>query len=298
MKHSIAIIILAHHNAIQLSRLINHLSNDFELYVQIDSKSNIEIEDMPKSRHVHYSKAIKTFWGHLSLADTMYKALERAYKGRHEYYMFISGDDLPIKSNYLMKKIIKKNINKNFFYANKMPISSLGLNGGTDRLERYWFMGMSNRFLVKAICRVTLPIQRLIHIKRKPYFKDNYIGSQWVNLNYEAVEYVLSFLKEHPKFWRSLKYSRAVDEIWIQTIIMNTEKELPVIQYDLRYIDWESGPEFPRILKLEDLVSITSSDALFARKVDQRKAPELADALFELTTQKKANAHQDIGSKL
>ncbi len=36
----------------------------------------------------------------------------------------------------------------------------------------------------------------------------------------------------------------------------------------LRYIDWETGPEFPKLLDNSDFKKLMNSNALFARKIN------------------------------
>jgi hypothetical protein len=52
----------------------------------------------------------------------------------------------------------------------------------------------------------------------------------------------------------------------------------------LRYIDWNTGPEFPRTLRREDFEKISQSNALFARKLDERLDPNLIELLYESLT--------------
>ena len=50
---------------------------------------------------------------------------------------------------------------------------------------------------------------------------------------------------------------------------------------DLRYIDWESGPEFPRILNQEDKKKLLENKALFARKFNFNRDFEFINNLLE-----------------
>jgi len=267
-QHQIAILILAHHNSEQLSLLINHLKPDFDIYVQIDKKSNLKIDQLPKALNVNYFKEIEVYWGHFSQILNMKFILEQAFKKGYERYCFISGDDFPIKSNQYIIDFFSKNKNHVYMYANPLPIKTWGFNYGFDRLDRYWFMKTDNRKLAKIRGRITLGIQQVLGIKIKRFPLKYYAGSNWLNLTHESVEFIFSFLDKAPEFLKKLKYSRATDEIWIQSIIMNFPLKDKVVNTDLRYIDWESGPDYPRILTIDDLEKLKKSKALFARKFD------------------------------
>lgn len=280
-NHDIAILILAHHNPEHLSLLINQLKNDFDVYVQIDKKSKLSIEDLPKHKSVSYYKAIEVYWGHVSQVYNMEFIFRKAFAVGHKHYCMISGDDFPVKSNTYIKDFFLNNENKNFMYSNPLPIKTWGFNHGFDRLDRYWFMKSNNRKIVKILGRITLGSQRLLGIKIKRYPINYYAGSNWINITHDGLRVVFNFIENNPKFLKKLKHSRATDEIWIQSILMNSNLKHTIVNDDLRYIDWEKGPSFPRILDMTDLKSILKSKALFGRKFNCRTSDELYTILKE-----------------
>ena len=52
---------------------------------------------------------------------------------------------------------------------------------------------------------------------------------------------------------------------------MNSPFKEKVINDDIRYIDWTTGPEYPRTLTLDDFTKVRESNALFARKFSLTK---------------------------
>ncbi|WP_158849953.1 beta-1,6-N-acetylglucosaminyltransferase [Algibacter sp. L1A34] len=265
-SNTVAVLILAHHNVKQLNILINILKPDFDVYVQIDKKSNLNIEDLPNASNIYCYKEIEVYWGHVSQVYNMKYILEKAFKKGYQRYCIISGDDLPIKSNSEINSFFQIHKEEIFMYANPLPIKTWGFNQGFDRLDRYWFMRNNKRRVVKALSRLTLIFQRFLGIKRTRFPLNYFAGSNWLNLTHESLVYIFNFLKEQPSFLEKLKYSRATDEIWVQSIIMNSPLKVKVINNDLRYIDWTTGPDYPRILNESDIKKINLSKALFARK--------------------------------
>ena len=167
-------------------------------------------------------------------------------------------------------------------YANPLPIATWTFNNGFDRVDRYWYMKIESRNIAKVFNRVLLYTQRLLRIKIKRFPVNYYAGSQWVNLTHESLNFIFNFLNETPQYLRKLKYSRATDEMWIQTIIMNnSELKEKVVNNDLRYIDWESGPEHPRVLNKKDSSSLVKSDALFARKFNYSRDEKFIDEFLK-----------------
>jgi hypothetical protein len=275
MVNNIAVLVLAHHNQEQLSLLINHLCTDFDVYVQIDKKAALSIDSLPKYKNVFYFKEIEVYWGDFSLVQNMLSVLKKAFVNKHTHYLIISGDDLPIKPNWEIIEFFHNNKDKIYMYSNPLPIASWGFNHGFDRLDRYWYMKIKSRQLAKILGRSGLLLQKFLGIKVKRFPLTYYAGSQWINLTHSSLEVVIEFLDNNPAYMKKLKYSRATDEIWVQSIIMNTELKDKVVNNDLRYIDWETGPEFPKKLNENDLDKLERSNALFARKFDIKKDREV-----------------------
>ena len=269
MEPNIAILILAHHKPEQLHILIEHLQPGFDLYVQIDQKSQLRIADLPQFDNVYYYKEVEVYWGDFSQVLNMKHILEQAYARTYTHYLYISGDDLPIQSNRAIKNFFAEHPDQSFMYVNPLPIKTWGFNHGFDRLDRFWYMKIQHRKIAKIIGRTTHLIQKLLGIKQKRFpLPTYYAGSNWLNLTHAAATEVFNFLDDNPAYLQSLKYSRATDEMWIQSIVMNSSLKDKVIHNDLRYIDWETGPERPRILNQEDYTLLQKSTALFARKFD------------------------------
>lgn len=54
----------------------------------------------------------------------------------------------------------------------------------------------------------------------------------------------------------------------------------------LRYIDWENGPEYPKILREEDYEKIIDSKALFGRKFDENVDKNIIDKIYKKIEEK------------
>ena len=78
------------------------------------------------------------------------------------------------------------------------------------------------------------------------------------------------------------------DEVYFHTIIYNSPfKENLNLDYGLtppemalRYIDWKTGPDYPRILDDMDFDRMQKSNTLFARKVKKNISFELLKKNF------------------
>jgi hypothetical protein len=105
-----------------------------------------------------------------------------------------------------------------------------------------------------------------------------YGGSQWMILSRAFCEYATNL--RH--IWRYSLFFRNIyvpDESFYHTLLMNSPFRDTLVNDNRRYIDWVSGPERPRVLRMSDLPLITASGAFFARKVNWDVDPELGRAL-------------------
>ncbi|WP_418263903.1 beta-1,6-N-acetylglucosaminyltransferase [Flavobacterium faecale] len=262
----IAILCIAHELSPNLKLMLGNLSKDFDIYVHMDSKyGEIDEKDFPKN--VFFIKnRIKVYWSDSSQIRAMYNLLESSFNTNYSHYLFISGADFPIKSNQFILDFFKDNKNSYLDISPLPKVQWSSVGGGKDRFEKFWLTKFNNRKITCILGKITLFVQKTINFKRKSLPIEYYGGSNWSNLSHEAVAYILDYLQTNPSFMESTKYTFQMDEIWIQTIL-KTSQHLEVINNDLRYTDWVSGPDFPRTLDLKDYDLLTCSEAFFARKV-------------------------------
>jgi len=103
-----------------------------------------------------------------------------------------------------------------------------------------------------------------------------YEGSQWFNLSREALEYILIFLENNPKFIEQFHYSACADEHFFQIILLNSPFRKHVVNDNLYYMEWDAGQNSPKYLSIENLERIkTESHKLFARKFDEETTMKL-----------------------
>jgi len=79
-----------------------------------------------------------------------------------------------------------------------------------------------------------------------------------------------------------LKHSFCSEEIYFQTIIMNSPFSDKVINNNLRYIKWEyKNGSMPAILDEEDYEEVEKSNQLFARKIEYPVSMKLVTGLMK-----------------
>ena len=105
-----------------------------------------------------------------------------------------------------------------------------------------------------------------------------YKGTQWFGITSELRDYIIEYLQDNEWYIKAFKNSLCGDEIFFHTIIYNSKFRENIYQdYDksnicyqaLRYIDWKTGPDYPRILNENDFEKIKDTECIFARKFDE-----------------------------
>jgi hypothetical protein len=261
----IAILIIIHKNQNQSSRLINYLSKNFDVYVHIDKKSNINLKEQ---ENVFIYNKYEVYWGDFSQIKTTLLLLEEAFKKCYDRYILISGQDLPIKQNKEILEFYKYNRNEYIqFFTLPNKIWGLTKWGGLDRIYKK-HVRINNKYYDKGI---------------NPYFNSEIIyygGSNWFDLTNSTLETILSYLSKNPEYLNIFKYSLSGDEIFFQTLIKLLKID-NLISHNLRYIDWNYNYGFSKILCISDYNKIMNSDCLFARKFDETVDNEIIDKIYE-----------------
>lgn len=285
---NIAYLILAYKNIEQIYTLIDTLDhqNSF-IFVHIDKKCKVKIaeEYFEKKNVVFLSQRMNVAWGGYSTVEVTLLLMELAlnYEIQPDYYILLSGQCFPIKSNKMIFNFFAKNSGKIFMDYHKMPDSSQ-INGGMHKIEFYWYLDQLkflNRYLRKYTHKTIHGISKWLNFKRKylPGF-DPYFGSQWWALPAAVVKYVLKFVDQNKSFVNFYKYTFAPDEMFFHTIICNSGFKRDIKNKLFRYLDWNTnGP--PRILSMNDFDDLKKSPQLFARKFDISQEKEIIAALVE-----------------
>lgn len=274
--------VLCHRNTKVLRKTIEILSKSNIILIHVDKKTNIdEFAEYKKNENVILlSKREYVRWGEFSQIKSMINILEYSKKYDYDYLSFISGDCLIIKNDIEIKNILNRNRGKEF----------IGIDKKIDRKaieDRVKFLYPEWRFDKECLdTKLFLKIKRYIQIKFN-IFKRNksynklptlYKGSNWFTISKNLVDYILNFIKENEGYLNAYKYSLCCDEVFFQTIVMNSKYKKNIYNLDsenednlmsLRYIDWSSGPEYPKVLNVEDLKYLKSTECIIARKFSE-----------------------------
>lgn len=252
------------------------------IIIHIDAKTNAdEIIKIHKTLGINnnvyiipQNESIEIRWGHVSQIETMLLLMKKALNYNFQYFSLISGDDIPITSNQARNEFLLNS------YKNEIEfIGNEKINNASERLAiKYpsFFFKKDQTLLTKIYKKVFLIFAKKISRNNLLEVPKLYKGSNWFTLSDKAILYIMDYLEKHPKYLEQFKYSFCCDEVFFHTIIFNSSKfkskvngidsNLSDCEMGGRYIDWKTGPEFPKILNESDLDKVSKSNLLFARK--------------------------------
>lgn len=286
-----AFLILIHRYPNQAGQLVKSLLHDPDatVYMHIDAKALDVYEPLLKEfgheQRVRFTgRRYRVYWGSYNQIRATVELLRCAAPFKHDYYALLSGQDVPVKSIRAFKEFLEQNNGKEFLTYNKLPdYENWGDLGGLERLERYTLdiRIPSLRFFYNKVNALFYHLQRLFRHKRKLNFVPHG-GANWFNLSRSAVEYILDYLRKNPSYLHRFKYTRCADEIFTQSLLCNSPFHNKLVNDCLRYVDWHSGPEQPRVLRMDDLDRILQhKTAFFGRKFDETVDKNIIATLYE-----------------
>jgi len=300
----IAYIIIAHKLPDQLVRLVRKLQTETATFlIHIDKKTDKFTYQKVKNSlntfdNVHFLKRHVCYWGAFGhVAATLegirkIKALELDY----DYVTLLTGQDYPIKSNEQIQKVLSNSNKRSFIEYFPLPSEIWGKeDGGLERINYWYFhwLGLTfaflrnHRFNSPFLNRIYSAINAAIPLKRTfPKGFHIYGGSSYWCLSRDCIDYIHEFVQNNDSFVKFFKHANISDEIMFHTILLNSPLKSHLVNDNLRYIEWSSGPN-PMILRKKDYEKFFNSDNLFARKFDMTIDDEVLDMIDQATSNNK-----------
>ncbi len=225
----IAYFIMVHRYPSQFKRLfkaIYHPDNYYLIHVDKRSGASLQkqihdfLSEFPNASMI---KSKSTLWGGYSLIDAELRGIRELLKMelKWEFFINLSGQDFPLKSQSQIIDFLKRNRGKDFL---KVIDQKKGRADTLYRIENVVF-----EFGSKVL---RTPFKRQYLSDVTPY-----IGNQWMILSRKFCEFV-SFSPEVRRFKKFYRNTFIPDEGFFQTVIMNTSYKGTVVNNDKRAIDW------------------------------------------------------------
>lgn len=259
--------------------------------VHIDRKSSLNPEQLVHSDNIYYYKyPLDIKWGSDSQIKVTLELLSYAQNFDFDYVSLMSGEDVFIRDEEYFIDFLKANKDKDFIGFSR---NELGLVDPISRVKyRYpkvFFDKSRSKFNFIAR-KFTSFLFRLGFFKKAKIPYDRFCkGSNWFTVRRSTANIILNEVRSK-RLMDFYEGSFCADEVFIQTIVYNLKLHTSVYRYfdcvddnrmSLRYVDWSSGPNYPRLLDKLDLASDFDKDIFFVRKIDSSLSSEDLGNLFD-----------------
>lgn len=281
--------IICHRLTSPLEFLVSEISKnpDVIILIHIDAKANATpfFDLFSKNEKVHIlSKRENVLWGGYSQIQATLNLLAYAKNFDYQYFTFLSGDDIPLQKIENYHNFLKNNPYE-YLDIEFKPDHNIYTRVKNKHPECFFQKHRSKKQiwlckLFKLMFKLGLYKNDLTNIP--PLIK----GSSWFSLSQDAIQYIFDYLDQHPQYTEVFKTSLCGDEIFFHSILYNSEFKSRIkttgnkSESYVRYIDWFTGPDYPRTLVEEDFTAMKNSGLYFARKVQSDLSLEMLNHHF------------------
>jgi Core-2/I-Branching enzyme len=282
----LAYIISAYQCPEQLIRLVRRLNAETaSFFVHVDKKTpdgiyRVMVEGLHTLPNVHFVKRHRCDWGGFGHVAATLEGIAAILKTStpFDFAILLTGQDYPIKPNGHIAGFFERHRGKSFLEFFPLPSDAWynrGSIGGMDRIEA-WHWRIRKRH-IRFPPSDRFPIKRKFPAGCKPFG-----GSSYWCLPRGCIEYIHELTIRNPAVARFFRYVDVPDEIFFQTVVMNSPFQHTTVNDNLRYIDWKDpAAGSPGVLGKRDFEKLAASPKLFARKFDARVDGEVLDLIDE-----------------
>jgi hypothetical protein len=276
-------LIAAHKDPGQLNALVEQLcDDDFLIYVHLDAKGAIQPGEVhPAARLVRERVAVH--WACFSQVEATLASLRQIVAEVPDFdkVLFLSAQDFPLLSNPALKAALAEHDRHELL--DSVAIGREAGQWAADYRYQYFHRIEAGRLLHLA-CALANRVLRACGARRRlPGGLRPYGGSSWWALSRGCVVELLERIRREPGILRFFRSVSCPDEMFFQTLVMNSRFKDRVLSENFRYIQWpEQGARNPKILDEHDFERIAASRAHFCRKIDSRASAALLPRLMAL----------------
>ena len=282
-----AILITCHKVTSPLVHTVNYFSSfhDNRIFIHVDKNSDFnDFLFLKKTNVVLIQERVRITWGGWSQVLATINLLKAASNIKFDYLFLISGDDIPLISNHKFDVFLNKNEGVEFIHFQDSRNKYVNPNERVKYVYPSCFFNREQGFINK-LSRLQFSLCKDLFYRNKSYYQNLalipklYKGTNWFGLTSNACDYILNYIDGFPLLKEIFKSSLCADEVFFHTILKTNEsfiyfEDRSKVNNALRYIDWESGPEYPKVLQHSDEAKMINSGLLFARKIPENENPE------------------------
>lgn len=285
MKKIIAIV--CHRVTNPLVHTVKYLST-FEnntIVLHVDSKANKKDFEFLKSKNTFFTdERVNITWGGVSQVMATLELMRFSKSFSYDYFFLISGDDIPAMSNEKVDSYLYSNYGKEFIHYQD---DRNGYVNPDDRIK-FIYPGCFYKRELSLLDRIK---RKFFHKTKRIFYYNNlyaenshrlptfYKGTNWFTLTKSSIDFILDYVDSNNLYLEVFRNSLCADEVFFHSILkvsgsISFYNNSNAKNNALRYIDWDSGPQYPRVLDDSDMEKIINSNSFFARKVGKNADEE------------------------
>lgn len=299
------VLILAHKNMSHLVKLINYFQGKCDIFIHVDCKSDfskVQLAELSKMAGVkRVYKKYSVSWAGFSILKCELFLIEEALKySNGDYFHLLSGQDYPLQPLDDFLKYFHETCCDGFIKCEQIPFANFD-NSTFFRMQYYvltdWINGKTDYGMDKL--HKIINIQKRIGIKRNipDQLERLYGGSAWFSISKRCANFLYNYTKKHPSFYKRLKYTFYPEEVYVNSVLMNSNFSQHIDNYNnLRCIIWNNPGQdsSPVNLTVEYLEKILKTGKMFfARKFEYPACESLVKIIdkYMLATPFKGTSH-------
>ncbi len=266
MKFHNAYLILAHEDLKMLNLLTARLVSTGYVYIHLDLKSRINVNNVFKHPKVKVTKKIKVNWGGFSVVEATQLLAKQALEDGATRLTLLSGLSYPIVSDTRLTQFAKSSIE----YVDAIEVN---LETQTKAFRRRFTTGhfsfhLNSNLFGRVIRRLSREFwAKLPHVNPESELGDLKLtfGSQWWSVEHETYTNAMELLQKNPRIAVYFKKIECSDESFFGSLFSHVNKSL--LPSGTTYVKWD-GAGGPKSIEVEDLQRESrDSKFLFARKI-------------------------------
>jgi hypothetical protein len=270
-----AYLLMIHKNPDQVNCLLKQLLTDeyTDIYIHIN-KLNRNIENqLLKHKNINVLKeCVEVYWGDVGITNAMLLLLNAVVNSgkQYDFVSFKTGQDLIINGG--IDTFLLHNKNKIFMDVRHIPKNDIRYAHIAIKWPNFT-KRLYDGLQPERIIRLTLlKLYKIgINFIPNPYKLPNdyklYWGRTWFTIPFEVVNYIVDFVKENPWYYKIFQNGLVSDELFFQTIIMNSAYSNNVVNDNLTCVN-KFKNNHPIIFTENDIEYLENSNKFFARKFD------------------------------
>lgn len=274
------ILIHAHKDLEQLNGLVGQLVDDeFLIYVNVDAKSAIDVAGLHPAAHL-VRRRIAIHWGDFSQVQATLNSIAQivAEVNTFDKLVFISAQDFPLLPNRRFKDALTALAGHEL-----LDCVQVGPQGWSCA-QRYQYFYRAGGGALALACRLANRAMRIGGLTRgMVHGWQAWGGSSWWTLSRACVHMIITLVRADPAIAQFFRSVSCPDELFFQTLVMNSPFRARVLSDNFRHIQWISaGARNPKVLDEGDFEAIRESTAHFCRKLDPAASARLLPLLQRL----------------